>query len=133
MMMHFKRITLALLVSFSLTSCFSQSEANGMENRSADEVMKIADKPDVVIIDVRTPGEVSNGYLKGTDYFIDINDAGFTEKIDALDKSKTYVVICHSGARSARAANYMLDNGFDKIINMAGGMSSVKDSSFITR
>ena len=131
--MYFKKITLMLLVVFSATSCFSQSEANGLENKSADEVMKIADEQDVVMIDVRTPGEVSNGYLKGTDYFFNINDAGFTDKIDALDKSKTYVMICHSGARSVRAANYMLENGFEKVINMAGGMRSVKNGSYITK
>ena len=38
-----------------------------------------------------------------------------------LDKSKEYIMVCRSGARSSRATQFLESYGF-KVINMAGGM-----------
>ena len=76
----------------------------------------------VVVIDVRTPQEVSSGYIKGADKFIDINGSNFQSEINNLDKSKTYIMYCRSGARSGRAADYMIENGFTDVYNLSGGI-----------
>jgi rhodanese-related sulfurtransferase len=38
-----------------------------------------------------------------------------------LDKSKEYTMVCRSGGRSGRAAQFLEGQGF-KVINMTGGM-----------
>ncbi|EOR23198.1 rhodanese-like protein [Niallia nealsonii AAU1] len=38
-----------------------------------------------------------------------------------LDKSKEYIMVCRSGARSGQASQFLEDHGF-KVINMTGGM-----------
>jgi rhodanese-related sulfurtransferase len=42
--------------------------------------------------------------------------------IKTLDPSKSYVVYCRSGARSARASEIMSANGFKKVFNLSGGI-----------
>lgn len=76
----------------------------------------------VVVIDVRTPEEVASGYIQGADKFININGSNFETEINALDKSSTYIMYCRSGARSGRAAEFMIDNGFTDVYNLSGGI-----------
>jgi len=115
------------------TGCNAQSTNKGFENRTSDQVVDIEKEPNVVLIDVRTPGEVKSGYLVGTDLFFDIGSSDFRQKVLDLDRKKTYVLICASGARSSSAAQFMLDNGFEKVINMTGGMRTVRNNNHIVR
>ncbi|MCC5915931.1 MAG: rhodanese-like domain-containing protein [Cryomorphaceae bacterium] len=131
-MMIIRKLVFAMTISFMAVSCTGQS-SQSMENKNVDEVVELEKEKDVLLIDVRTPGEVASGYLKGTDYFFDISNRDFEKNIEGLDKNKTYVVICHSGARSSKAANYMLKNGFTRVINMSGGMRVVKNNAYITK
>jgi phage shock protein E len=86
---------------------------------------KLAEKlqdENVVLIDVRTPGEVQNGFIKGAHLFIDINGSNFDAEIEKLDQSKTYIMYCRSGARSGRAAKIMINKGFEDVYNLVGGI-----------
>ncbi|MFM1898044.1 MAG: hypothetical protein RL577_284 [Bacteroidota bacterium] len=76
-----------------------------------------------ILIDVRTPGEFTEAHIDGAT-MIDINGSDFESGMAALDKSKSYVVICRSGGRSARASQYMIDHGFTKVTNVEGGMNA---------
>ena len=84
------------------------------------EFKKRMDHQDVVILDVRTPGETANGKIGGA-IEIDINDASFDEKIQALDKDKIYLVYCGSGKRSVTSCNKMAELGFKYLYNLEGG------------
>ena len=75
---------------------------------------------DIILIDVRTQGEVDNGII-GNPLHIDISKPDFKQKIEALDKSKEYIVYCAVGGRSGTAVKYMRQAGFDKSYNMMGG------------
>ncbi|AEE49849.1 rhodanese-like domain-containing protein [Haliscomenobacter hydrossis] len=77
--------------------------------------------PDAVVLDVRTLAEFEAEHLPAAihmDYF----GADLIEKMDALDKSKTYLVYCRSGRRSVRVCVLMRNSGFEKIYNLDGGM-----------
>ncbi|MFC2019822.1 rhodanese-like domain-containing protein [Chloroflexota bacterium] len=84
---------------------------------------------DFVIIDVRTPEEVADGYIAGS---INLNSAlqTFREDLDRLDKNKTYLVYCRSGARSARAVGIMAELGFREVYNMLGGIGGWQGEGF---
>ena len=70
------------------------------------------------IIDVREVDEVRAGKIPGA---INI-PLGLVEfRMHELDKSKEYIMVCRSGGRSGRAAQFLESYGFN-IINMAGGM-----------
>jgi rhodanese-related sulfurtransferase len=85
------------------------------------------------LIDVRTPSEVASGYLKSTQLFIDINSNDFKQKMNGLDKEKTYIVYCRSGGRSSSAANYMIQNGFKHVYNLSNGLMNWSNASYIVR
>lgn len=79
-----------------------------------------ANESDVVILDVRTPQENSEGAVPDS-LLIDINGMDFAEKTAELDPSKTYLVYCRSGMRSMKACSYLESKGFTKLYNLAGG------------
>ena len=88
-----------------------------------DLAAKVAEA-NVVLVDVRTPEEVAQGYITGATTFIDFYSDGFQDEIKKLDKSKTYVMYCRSGGRSGKAAQFMVDNGFKTVYNLNGGISN---------
>lgn len=117
-------LSFAVLFLVLINSCTSNSQvANGFKNISQTEFQKLAKESNTIVIDVRTPGEVKEGYIDGAKLFIDYNSSSFESKIDKLDKSKSYVVYCRSGGRSARASELMAAKGF-KVYNLEGGISS---------
>lgn len=112
------------LVLLSLGACAQSSQAEGgaKENLNVQEVSQlIKDKPEVVVIDVRTPQEHNQGHIEGSD-LINFYDPNFKEKIAELDKEVEYVIYCRSGGRSANAVSVMKQLGFTNVHNMTGGM-----------
>ncbi len=92
------------------------------DNLNAEEFEKaIEASPEAVILDVRSPMEYQQGHLKNS-VLLDFYSRTIQADIDALDKSKEYLIYCRSGARSASACNYMAQSGFAKVTNMAGGI-----------
>jgi glyoxylase-like metal-dependent hydrolase (beta-lactamase superfamily II)/rhodanese-related sulfurtransferase len=76
---------------------------------------------DVQIVDVREPEEFNGalGHVPGARL---IPLGLLTEKQALLDKANPVVVVCRSGARSARATLMLGSAGFDKVANLSGGM-----------
>lgn len=78
--------------------------------------------PDFIIIDLRTPKEYSEGYIPNA-VNIDFYSRKFRLDLDSLDKSKTYLIYCHSGGRSGRTLGLMKRLGFQKVYNLDGGIA----------
>ena len=93
---------------------------------------KIAASPDAVILDVRTPEEVRQGYLKGAVNF-DFNTPEFNILIAGMDKTKPYFVYCGSGVRSGKAADKMKDMDFEKDYLLDGGIKAWKAEGLPTQ
>ncbi|HCS21853.1 MAG TPA: rhodanese-like domain-containing protein [Bacteroidetes bacterium] len=101
----------------------TEQQAPAIQNIGQTEALPMLNDTNVVTIDVRTSGEVLEGYIDGADLFIDVN-GDFKSQIATLDKSKTYLVYCRSGGRSSTAAKMMEAEGFNSIYNLSGGISS---------
>jgi thioredoxin len=109
-------------VAIIFNSCTNGQSSPSNPSVSAVEFSKkIAELPGAPIIDVRTPGEFSQGHLKNAINY-DISTSGFETKIASLDKSKPVLVYCLSGSRSTYAVSYMKSNGFIEVYEMNGGM-----------
>jgi len=70
------------------------------------------------LVDVREADEVAEGIIPGAVH-IPLGDV--EARMDELDKSKQYIMICRSGGRSGRAANFLEGAGYN-VVNMTGGM-----------
>ena len=79
--------------------------------------------PNTVLIDVRTPGEIAEGKIEGA-LEMDYRADDFAQRLAALDPSKTYLVYCASGGRSARASKQLFGNGAARVYNLEGGYSA---------
>jgi len=44
--------------------------------------------------------------------------------LDELEKTAEYVFYCHTGMRSLRVAAYLQAQGFQKVINLRGGIEA---------
>lgn len=96
------------------------------KNITGDELIKISkDNKTSLIIDVRTLGEFRSGHIPNAKN-IPVQD--LSSKINTLDhyKDEEIILYCASGARSASAARLLASNGFNKIYNLSGGISSYK-------
>ena len=73
---------------------------------------------DVFVLDVREPHEYRICNLSG--HLIPLND--LPRRVHELDSSREMVVHCRSGARSAKAVDFLRQAGFRKVRNLAGGI-----------
>ncbi len=116
-----------LVTLFSCERSGSQTQQGGThsiinENLSADEFEKRMNRFGAVqLLDVRTAGEFSGGYITRALNF-DINSPEFNTHINTLDKNKPVFVYCLSGGRSASAASILEQTGFKEIYNLDGGL-----------
>lgn len=90
-----------------------------MKQISAKEVEQLLNQnKDINIIDVREVEEVATGKIPNA---INIPLGLLEFRKDELDKSKEYIVVCRSGARSGRAVQFLESYGYN-VTNMVGGM-----------
>jgi rhodanese-related sulfurtransferase len=90
-----------------------------MKEITAKELETLLNKGEKLnIIDVREVAEVAAGKIPGA---VNI-PLGLVEfRMNELDKSKEYIMVCRSGGRSSRATQFLESYGFN-VINMSGGM-----------
>ena len=74
---------------------------------------------DVDLIDVREPHEWEIGRIPGSRL---IPLATLPEALATLDSARDIVVLCRSGARSAKAVRQLQAAGFRRVHNLAGGI-----------
>jgi phage shock protein E len=118
-----KKVVAALFVSaLFLTGCSSTSAS--VNNLGATEFLEKAAIQDVVLIDVRTPGEFAEGNIVNA-LNIDVQSSSFDSQIAQLDPTKTYALYCRSGNRSGIAAEKMANAGFTNIYNATAGFTEI--------
>ncbi len=81
---------------------------------------KLAAGENVKVLDVREPAEYVFGHIPGA---IHIPLGELEEKLNELDRSQTYYVICRTGHRSNLACQILVDRGFARIKNVIPGMA----------
>lgn len=98
-----------------------QVEQNSYSNVSVQDLQQVAANPQgVIIMDVRTDGEVAEGMVPNA-IQNDVNGNNFKENAAALDKNTTVYVYCRSGGRSQTASQILVEMGFTDVRNVEGG------------
>ena len=91
--------------------------------------MAIQNQEDIIILDVRTAGEIAEGFVENAAK-VDVNDQGFDEGVSFLDKSKPVFVYCRSGHRSQIASKKLLKMGFTDVRNVEGGFMAWQQAGY---
>ena len=82
------------------------------------------DVPDLVVLDVRSPGELSAGSIPGA---VHVPVASLEARLSDLDPTAPTVVHCAGGYRSILAASYLTAHGFDDVSDLLGGYGAWAD------
>ncbi len=74
---------------------------------------------DLLLLDIRTPAEISQGIIPGSEplpmHLIPV-------RMNEIPKDREVVLYCRSGARSYQACAYLMQQGYDRVLNLRGGI-----------
>ncbi|WP_456411254.1 rhodanese-like domain-containing protein [Oceanithermus sp.] len=108
-------VLLAVLV-VAMVAC---SPKGSYTNVTADDLYAQLGKPDVMIVDVRTPAEYAEGHIAGA---VNLPLQTIESWYKDLPKDKPVYLYCRSGNRSQQAAEFLKKKGFSNIYNEQGGI-----------
>ncbi|MFT4770819.1 MAG: rhodanese-related sulfurtransferase [Cryomorphaceae bacterium] len=117
---------------FLFQSCSSPAQEKEVQSSPIEvevsEASELIAQGDLLLLDVRTPGEVSQGYIEGA---LNINVSAWEEfkaGVDKLDKTEPVMVYCKVGGRSHKAAVYLVESGFTQVYDIKGGILAWNDA-----
>lgn len=102
---------------------------NQLQEINAVTLKKWLDDKEVLLIDVREPGEFAAEYIPGAK-LMSLSD--FDHHRIPQDLDKRIVLQCQSGKRSAQAAQKMFEAGFTKVFHLQGGLPTWKAAGYPT-
>ncbi|TYO98293.1 rhodanese-related sulfurtransferase [Geothermobacter ehrlichii] len=79
----------------------------------------IAERPDLFILDVRTPEEFAGVRLEGA-VLIPIDQV--VKRIAEIPRNRPVLVYCAVGSRSSQVAGYLARLGYSEVYNLYGGI-----------
>jgi rhodanese-related sulfurtransferase len=85
----------------------------------AADLFDLITKPRVILVDVRNDDEVARGVIPGA---VHIQLAMLPIQYEKLMNANTVVFYCHSGVRSAHAADFAVNKGVKDVFNLVGGV-----------
>jgi len=72
-----------------------------------------------ILVDVREQNEYDDAHIPGSQL---VALSSFAQNYEDLPKDKPLIMQCRSGARSGQATQFLLQNGYTDVVNMAGGI-----------
>lgn len=123
-----------LSLSLGLMACSGAPVPSGAQDTSpVHEVLapaafkeRLAGDPGP-LIDVRTPEEWNEGVIQGAQ-LLDYFDAGFRDAVLRTPHDRPVYLYCAAGGRSYKAALYMMQNGYTRIVELDGGMDAWRET-----
>jgi len=115
-----RHITIPLLFAL-LAACSLQ--VNNAEKVTQQQLLeRIAAQEEMLILDVRSPGEYSEGYI-GNALNIDHREVESRLNEIIAFKDKPVIVYCYSGIRAGRVESMLAEKGFSKVQHLEGDWS----------
>ena len=122
-----------LLLSIYFINAENSKSKGVFMNLSVEEFYKkiidTSGDKNYILIDVRTPAEYKESHIDKS-INIDFYAKDFKDQINKLDKSKKYLLYCHSGNRSGQTLDLMKKADFLEVYNLKGGIGSWSSKSY---
>ena len=121
------KLLCAVVCAFMLGAAVAGSGQNQPLISQQEWLQQAQGKRDMLLIDVRTPGEFSAGHVPGA---INIPHTELAKRLDEIRarQDKGLILYCESGRRAGIAAGILHDAGFDNIRHLEGDMAAWRQS-----
>lgn len=100
------------------------SEINATELKN-----KLNNKENFVFLDCRELAEWNEAHVKEAT-FLPLSEFEAKYKEVLTDKNKEVVIMCRSGRRSMNACMFLNEQGFEKLVNVEGGILGWMEEGF---
>jgi len=120
-------LVLALAACVFAVSAAEKSGPEPIKHVDAKNAQKLLSQTNLVILDIRSPEEFRSFHIAGATN-IDFHGSNFEQRINSLDKSKTYLVHCASGGRSTQSLKIFQKHDFQSIYHLDGGINGWKNA-----
>jgi sulfur-carrier protein adenylyltransferase/sulfurtransferase len=84
-----------------------------------EELRQLLDSTELLVVDVREPFEHRIAQLQGASL---IPLRSLPGSVESIPRDRTIVMMCHHGVRSATAAQFLREQGFENVLNLEGGI-----------
>jgi rhodanese-related sulfurtransferase len=92
---------------------------SNFQHIEATDLSKLIDQTKVLLVDVRNEDEVMRGIIPNA---IHIPLSMLPVEYEKLEGDHQVVFYCHSGIRSALAADFAVSKGIEHVYNLTGGV-----------
>ena len=93
-----------------------------MKEITFNNFYQLYQKESLSVLDVREVEEFEALHLEGA---LNSPLSQLADTYEQLDKTQPYYVICKSGIRSARACQFLTEQGYE-VVNVQGGMDALE-------
>lgn len=80
---------------------------------------------DALVLDVREPDEYALGHVPGA---VNLPQADIATRLEELTREQPVLVVCQTGMRSRRAAQFLKQCGFEQVVSVSGGTDAWQDA-----
>ena len=94
-----------------------------MKEISFDAFYQLYQNGQLSLVDVREVDEFETLHLEGAH---NLPLSQLADSYDQLDKNQLHYVICKAGMRSARACQFLAEQGYE-VINVQGGLTAFEE------
>lgn len=115
--MRHSMIILAAGLLFAFASQAAGAVVRNLDAPGALSLLK--QRPNVYLLDVRTPEEYRQGHLAGA-HLIPIDQ--IAQRLGELPANQPILVYCAVGSRSAQVFNFLARRGYPEVYNLDGGI-----------
>jgi rhodanese-related sulfurtransferase len=113
------KLIIAIIMAITISTGVNGQQVIPVSSTEAIKMIE-ADKK-LVVLDVRTPGEFSQGHIKGA-VNIDVSRPDAGEQYKKLDPNFKYMVICRTKNRSGVVTGFLVQNGFKTVYQVTDGI-----------
>jgi phage shock protein E len=120
-----------LLAVVLVTACtpsgasVEELKAVGIVEVDVEQAAELVAADEVVILDIRTPGEYEAGHIPGATN-VNYRSHDFAEQLANMDQTRVYLLHCAVGGRSARALDLFKEHGFKNVHHLRSGFEGWK-------
>ena len=116
--------TVTKLIDYEVFCGVKKEEKNTSMLENGDDILpedllNLLNQKAVFLLDVRELYEYEIAKIEGS---VLIPQGQIANKLDVLPKDETIVVMCHHGSRSRKIVDYLINNGFNDVYNLDGGI-----------